>query len=149
MYLALIDDGGYIDNPHSSSGSPGAGKKLWGAIVCRRGRKARILSFLDRDDACRKVNVGGVPRGVYLAFGANREQEWSLYLITEVTDRSISLRPVDVTDVPRARDMEQMASTHNYILAANKTLLELQIEALREEIGDLRSKCVACKAGSR
>ena len=73
----------------------------------------------------------------------------SLYLITEVTDHSISLRPVEVADVPVAYDIESMAPANNHILVAKQALLELQIEALRDEIADLKSECVAFKAGTR
>lgn len=139
MYSILIDQEGYIDNPHSISASSNESVKLWGAVVCRRGSKVRILSFLDKDSECRRVNVCGVPRGVYLAFGANGGQERSLYLVSQVTETIISLRPVDVAEVPGAYDMEPMAPTNNYILAARQSLLELQMEDLRNDVADLRS----------
>jgi len=143
MHSLSIDGDGYIDNPHAVNNPSLVGKKLWGAIVCRAGKKTQILSFLPRDDPGRKIEIRGILPGVYLEFGAVGEKKRSLYVVNEVTDKVISLRSVDVSTVPKVYDVESITPTKIHILEAQQTLIELQMDALRSGLADITREYAA------
>jgi hypothetical protein len=99
-----IDDDGFIQNPLGNNVPELISKKSWCGVVYRRGKKIQIASFLPSEEAGERINVIGISKGVYLAFGLIGSKERLIYLVNEVTRSDILLRPIEVSSVPRIYD---------------------------------------------
>lgn len=140
MYIIPIDEAGFIDNPHVSK-SPELGcKRPWGALVFRRGKKVMIAAFLPREKDGIRIDVRGITRGAYLAFGSTGEKgkTRSLYVVEQVTETELHLRPIEDAAVPTIYDFESTSPSKLYLLEAKQAMVEMQIENLRSELSELK-----------
>lgn len=140
MHTISIDETGHIDNPCLVDKQEMIFQKAWGALVFRSGRKIKIASFLPRENHGKKIKVRDIPRGVYLKFCSTTEKGETcfLYVVDQVTENDISLRPIVDTAVPSTYEIDSMAPTKAHILEARLAMLEAQMDDLRGSISDLK-----------
>ncbi|WP_312904567.1 hypothetical protein [Stutzerimonas nitrititolerans] len=140
MYIIPIDEAGFIDNPHVSESPEHGCKRPWGALVFRRGKKVIFAAFLPREKDGIRIDVKGIMRGAYLAFGSTGEKgkTRSLYVVEQVTETELSLRPIEDAAVPTIYDFESIRPSKLYLLEAKQAMIEVQIENLRSELSELK-----------
>lgn len=140
MFKIPIDEKGYIDNPCLIDKPKVVFQKAWCALVFRSGRKIKIASFLPRERHGAKINVSGIPRGVYFKFflATGKEETYSLYMVDQVTEIEISLLPVADTAIPSFYEIDSIAPTKAHLLEAKLAILEDQMDDLRRSIADLK-----------
>lgn len=140
MYTISIDETGHIDNPCLVDKQEMIFQKGWGALVFRSGRKIKIASFLPRENHGKKIKVRDISRGVYLKFCSTTEkgETCSLYVVDQVTENEISLRPIVDTAVPCTYEIDSITPTKIHILEAKLAMIEAQLDDLRRSLSDLK-----------
>jgi len=138
MRKILIDENGFIENPFASNMPGLMNKRSWGGIVYRRGKQIQIASFLPSEESGRRINVLGVSKGVYLAFGLVGCKERLTYLVDQVTSSYFLLRPVEVSSIPGIYDIELTMPTRIYILEARQALLIDQMNSLQIDMAKFK-----------
>ena len=131
MRKIIIDDDGFIENPFASNMPAFMSKRSWGGIVYRRGKQIQIASFFPSEESGRRINVLGVTKGMYLAFGLVGCKERLICLVDKVTKRDFLLRPVEVSSVPSIYDIESTMPLRIYILEARQAMLVDQMNSLQ------------------
>lgn len=131
MRKILIDDDGFIENPFASNMPGFMSKRSWGGVVYRRGKQIQIASFFPSEESGRRINVLGVSKGMYLAFGLVGCKERLICLVDKVTRSDFLLRPVEVSSVPSIYDIESTMPPRIYILEARQAMLIDQMNSLQ------------------
>ena len=143
MRKILIDDDGFIENPFASKMPGLMNKRSWGGIVYRRGNKIQIASFFPSEESGRRVNVLGVSKGMYLAFGLVGCKERLIYLVGQITMSEFLLRPVEVSSVPSIYDIESTMPLRIYILEARQAMLVDQMNSLQIDMAKFKDAFAA------
>ena len=143
MRKILIDDDGFIENPFTSDIPGFMNKRSWGGIVYRRGKKIQIASFFPSEESGRRINVLGVSKGMYLAFGLAGCKERLICLVDQVTGSDFLLRPVEVSSVPSIYDIESTMPLRIYILEARQAMLVDQMNSLQIDMAKFKEAVAA------
>ncbi|WP_280043264.1 hypothetical protein [Pseudomonas sp. Hg5Tf] len=143
MRKILIDENGFIENPFASNMSGFMNKRSWGGIVYRRGKQIQIASFFPSEKSGRRINVLGVSKGMYLAFGLAGGKERLTYLVAQVTSSDFLLRPVEVSSVPNIYDIELTMPLRIYILEARQAMLIDQMNSLQIDMAKFKEAFAA------
>jgi hypothetical protein len=131
MHKIPIDGDGFIENPFASNAPELINKKSWGGIVYRRGNKIKIASFLSAEGSGKRINIRGVSKGLYLAFGQVGSKERLIYRVEEVAKSDFLLQCVDATSVPSMYDIDSTAPLKIYVLEARQAMLADQMNSLQ------------------
>ena len=143
MRKILIDDDGFIESPFANNMPGFINKKSWGGIVYRRGEKIQIASFFPSEESGKRINVLGVSKGMYLAFGLVGCKERLIYLVDEVTRSDFLLRPVEVSSVPSMYNIESTILLRIYILEARQAMLVDQMNSLQIDMAKFKEAFAA------
>ena len=143
MRKILIDDDGFIENPFASSMPGFMNKRSWGGIIYRRGKRIQIASFFSSEESGRRINVLGVSKGMYLAFGLVGCKERLIYLVDQVTKGDFLLRPVEVSSVPSIYDIESTMPLRIYILEARQAMLVDQMNSFQIDMAKFKEAFAA------
>lgn len=143
MRKILIDDDGFIENPFASSMPGFMNKRSWGGIIYRRGKRIQIASFFPSEESGRRINVLGVSKGMYLAFGLVGCKERLIYLVDQVTRGDFLLRPVEVSSVPSIYDIESTMPLRIYILEARQAMLVDQMNSFQIDMAKFKEAFAA------
>lgn len=138
MRKILIDDDGFIENPFASNMPGFMSKRSWGGVVYRRGKQIQIASFFPSEESGRRINVLGVSKGMYLAFGLVGCKERLICLVDKVTRSDFLLRPVEVSSVPSIYDIESTMPPRIYILEARQAMLIDQMNSLQIDMAKFK-----------
>lgn len=129
-----IDNEGCIENPFFNRDPELGKKKLWGGIAYRHGKKIKMGSFLPREDDGKRINVLGVSKGLYLAFGLAGCVERLIYVVDDVTGNEILLRSVEASAVPGVYDISSAMPLKIHLLEARQAMLVDQMNSLNNDI---------------
>jgi hypothetical protein len=143
MRKVPIDEERCIDNPFASSAHGFSRKTLWGGIAYRSGKKIKIGSFLPGEDGGKRINVSGVFKGLYLAFGLAGCAERLIYLVDNVTEDDIVLQSVEASAVPGIYDISPVMPLKVYLLEARQAMLADQLNSLHKDIAIFREDFAA------
>lgn len=143
MHKILIDDDGFIENPFANNMPGFMNKRSWGGVVYRRGKQIQIASFLPSEESGRRINVLGVSKGMYLAFGLVGSKERFIYLVDQVTRSDFLLRPVEVSSVPSIYDIDSTMPLRIYILEARQAMLVDQVNSLQIDMARFKETFAA------
>ncbi|WP_288374248.1 hypothetical protein [uncultured Pseudomonas sp.] len=138
MRKILIDDDGFIENPFASNMPGFMSKRSWGGVVYRRGKQIQIASFFPSEEVGRRINVLGVSKGMYLAFGLVGCKERLICQVDKVTRSDFLLRPVEVSSVPSIYDIESTMPLRMYILEARQAMLIDQMNSLQIDMAKFK-----------
>lgn len=139
MLLLSVDCAGCVENPHFLNVDELAYKSGWAALVHRQGASVKITAFLPKNKKGTKIDVSGLQKGLYIAFGAtNGSQKLrSLYSVEAVSATVISFQYVEDRNVPTIYEIDVEGGCGLYLLKAKQTMLEAQINDIRKWL----SKC--------
>lgn len=139
MLLLPVDCAGCVENPHFLNVDELAYKGGWAALVHRQGASVKITAFLPKNKKGTKIDVGGLQKGLYIAFGAtNGSQKLrSLYSVEAVSATVITFQYVEDRNVPTIYEIDVEGGCGLYLLKAKQTMLEAQINDIRKWL----SKC--------
>lgn len=143
MRKILIDEHGFIENPFASDMPGFMNKRSWGGIVYRRGKQIKVASFFPSEKNGRKINVLGVSKGMYLAFGLASCKERLTYLVDRVTRSDFLLRPVEVSSVPSIYDIELTVPLRICILEARQAMLIDQMNSFQIDMAKFKEAFAA------
>lgn len=134
MRKVPIDEEGCIENPFASGVPEFGRKRLWGGIAYRHGKKIKMGSFLPGKDGGTRINVSGIFKGLYLAFGLAGCTERLIYFVDSVSDDDILLRSVEASAVPGIYDINSVMPQKIYLLEARQAMLVDQMNSLHRDI---------------
>lgn len=143
MRKILIDENGFIENPFASNMPGFMNKRSWGGIAYRRGKQIQIASFFPIEESGRRLNVLGVSKGMYLAFGLVGCKERLICLVGQVTRSDFLLRPVEVSSVPSIYDIESTMPLRIYILEARQAMLVDQMNSFQIDMAKFKDAFAA------
>ncbi|WP_143490844.1 hypothetical protein [Pseudomonas sp. Bc-h] len=143
MRKVPIDEEGCINNPFASSVPEFSRKTLWGGIAYRRGKKIKMGSFLPGEDGGKRINVSGVVKGLYLAFGLAGCTERLIYLVDNVTEDDVVLQSVEASAVPSIYDISLAMPLKIYLLEARQAMLVDQMSSLNKDIAVFKKSFAA------
>lgn len=138
-----IDEDGCIENPFANSVAEFGRKRLWGGIAYRHGKKIKMGSFLLGEDGGNRINVSGISKGLYLAFGLAGCTERLIYFVEGVTEDNVMLRSVDASAVPTIYDISPAMPLKIYLLEARQAMLFNQMNSLQKDIAIFKENFAA------